>query len=165
MAYIKLNDPEVFNEFWEKMAASVKLIGHTNEEKHYHSMDNGDIAEAIKTLHSPALISFYYKSKPFDGKSHFQKKVVCWIMVLAKQDISNDSGRRTALALTEKITDKIIARLRKYKDDLELPGFDFNSVSNLPHYNVDPLWHGWVMEIPILISATQDFTYKEEDFN
>jgi len=55
MAYIKLNDPKVFNEFWESMAASVKLIGHTNEEKHFHNADKADLTEATKGLHSPAL--------------------------------------------------------------------------------------------------------------
>jgi len=165
MAHIKLNDPEVFNEFWESMAASVKLIGHTNEEKHFHNADKADLTEATKGMHSPALISMCLSTKPMDGKSHIQERVQCMIWVIAKQDGTDDSGRLTASKLAKTAAYKIIARLRKYRDDLELPGFDLSNIRMTPQFNIEPLWHGYVLEIPILVPVMVELSYREEDFN
>ena len=166
MAYKQLNDPEVFVEFWEEMAASIKLLNHTNEEPHYYAADLNELKDAFRSkIQSPCLVSMCLSSNPVDGKSHVQERVQTMLWVIAKEDRADDEAKLTVLSLCKSIVYKILGRMRKYRDELEIPGWNLANVRIYQVNNIEVGWHGYAMEMPILVPVTSEVNYNSDDFN
>jgi HSP20 family molecular chaperone IbpA len=166
MAYIALNDPEEFKDFWEQMAADIKLLNHTNEEPHYYPADIYDLGDAFRIkLQSPALVSMCISSGILDGSSHIQERVTSLVWILAKEERADEESKLEVLSNTKEIVYQVLARLQKYRSDLELPGFEIKNVRIAQVSNVNPGWHGYSLNIPILVPVKGKMSYNEDNYN
>jgi hypothetical protein len=166
MAYIQLNDPETFIEFWENMASSIKLLNHTNEEPHYYAADIYELKDAfLHKIHSPAMISMCLSSNILDGKSHIQERVQCMLWIVAKEERNDDVAKQTVLNQCKDIVYHILGRLQKYKEEYELPGYEHRNCRIYQQSNVEPGWHGYALELPILVPVTSRISYDENNYN
>jgi hypothetical protein len=148
------------------MAASIKLLNHTNEEKHYYAADVYELTDAFRQkIQSPCLVSMCLNSNVVDGKSHLQERVMCMLWVIAKEERSDEESKLTVLNLCKSIVYKILARMNKYREDLEIPGFELRNCRIYQQSNIENGWHGYTIEMPILVPVSVDMAYDEENYN
>lgn len=166
MAYIQFNEPDTFIEFWEDLAVSIKLLNHTNEEPHYYAADIYELKNAFRIkLHSPALVSMCLGSGIVDGKGHVQERVQCMLWVIAKEERSSEQAKLDVLNTCKEIVYQILGRMQKYRDDLEIPGFELRNCRIYQQSDVEVGWHGYVIEMPIVVPVTSKINYDEDNYN
>lgn len=164
MAKLKLNDPEVFISYFEGIASKVKLLSHSDEECHYFPADIYELGGAFRAkLNSPGMISSCLRSNLKDGGSWVKETVygVLWIIVHQEKTMEKLEVLKTA----RQITNQVLAKVKKDRDDGILLNFSFDDVYISQEDNIagEP-WHGYRVEFPLPVAATTDFNYDADNY-
>lgn len=85
MSKINLADPKEFQEYFEKMAKAIKLVGHSEDEQHYVNADVVNFGEEFSKIQSPCLVAMHMDTDPVRNGENIQEIVNGIVYVIVKK--------------------------------------------------------------------------------